>query len=51
MIVSIVAVHLPQGFSASNNGFEIPLYYMIMLFVLVANGSRYFSVDRLVFDY
>ncbi|NOR57237.1 MAG: DoxX family membrane protein, partial [Sulfurimonas sp.] len=28
MIVAIVTVHLPHGFSAGDNGFEIPLYYM-----------------------
>ena len=27
MIVAIVTVHLHNGFSAGDNGFEIPLYY------------------------
>jgi len=49
MIVAIVTVHLPHGFSAGNNGFEIPLYYMIMLFALVAHGPGRFSLDRLLF--
>jgi len=49
MIVAIITVHLPQGFSAGNNGFEIPLYYMIMLFVLVAHGPGCFSIDKLIF--
>jgi len=49
MIVAIVTVHLPQGFAAGNNGFEIPLYYMIMLFVLVTHGAGRFSIDKLVF--
>jgi putative oxidoreductase len=50
MIVAIVTVHLPQGFSAGNNGFEIPLYYMIMLFVLVTHGAGRFSVDQFIFE-
>ena len=45
MIVAIVTVHLPNGFEAGSNGFEIPLYYMIMLFTLVIFGSGKFSVD------
>jgi putative oxidoreductase len=45
MIVAIVTVHLPNGFEAGNNGFEIPLYYMIMLFTLVVFGSGKYSVD------
>ncbi len=49
MIVAIVTVHLPNGFSAGENGFEIPLYYMLFLFVFVTNGAGKFSLDRLIF--
>lgn len=49
MIVAIVTVHLPHGFSAGENGFEIPLYYMLFLFVFFANGAGKFSLDRIVF--
>jgi putative oxidoreductase len=49
MIVAIVTVHLPHGFSAGNNGFEIPLYYMVMLFALLAHGPGRFSLDRVIF--
>jgi len=49
MIVAIVTVHLPNGFSAGENGFEIPLYYMLFLFVFFANGAGKFSLDRLIF--
>jgi len=49
MIVAIVTVHLPNGFSAGDNGFEIPLYYMLFLFIFVANGAGKFSLDRLIF--
>ncbi|MBI5730842.1 MAG: DoxX family protein [Ignavibacteriales bacterium] len=46
MIVAIVTVHLPNGFEAGNNGFEIPLYYFIMLFALLINGPGKISVDN-----
>jgi len=46
MIVAIVTVHLGNGFSAGDNGFEIPLYYMLMLLVLVGHGGGKFSVDN-----
>jgi len=49
MIVAIVTVHLGNGFSAGDNGFEIPLYYMIFLFIFVSNGAGKFSLDRLLF--
>ncbi|MBS1740488.1 HvfX family Cu-binding RiPP maturation protein [Elizabethkingia miricola] len=48
MIVAIITVHWSNGFEAGNNGFEIPLYYMIMLFALIAFGSGKFSVDYLL---
>jgi putative oxidoreductase len=50
MIVAIVTVHLPNGFSAGDNGFEIPLYYMLFLFIFLTNGAGKFSFDRLLFD-
>jgi putative oxidoreductase len=49
MIVAIITVHLPNGFSAGDNGFEIPLYYMLFLFIFVTNGAGKFSLDRLIF--
>jgi len=49
MIVAILTVHLPHGFSAGDNGFEIPLYYMIFLFLFIANGAGKFSLDRFIF--
>lgn len=48
MIVAITTVHLPHGFSSGNNGFEIPLYYMLMLFVLLAHGGGKFSIDYFI---
>mgnify|MGYP002712051604 CR=1 FL=1 len=49
MIVAIVTVHLPNGFSAGDNGFEIPLYYMLFLFIFFTNGAGKFSLDRIIF--
>lgn len=49
MIVAITTVHLPNGFSAGDNGFEIPLYYMLFLFMFFTNGAGNFSLDRLIF--
>ncbi|NQU87455.1 MAG: DoxX family protein [Mariniphaga sp.] len=46
MIVAILTVHFANGFEAGNNGFEIPLYYIIMLFVLIAFGPGKFSFDN-----
>ena len=41
MVVAIVTVHL-------SNGFEIPLYYMLMLFALLINSAGKISVDHLI---
>lgn len=49
MVVAIVTVHLPHGFSAGENGFEIPLYYLLFLMLFFAHGAGKFSLDRLVF--
>ena len=49
MIVAIFTVHLAHGFSAGDNGFEIPLYYMIFLLLFFANGAGKFSLDHLIF--
>lgn len=49
MTVAITLVHLPNGFESGNNGFEIPLYYFIMLFVLVTHGAGKLSLDWLLF--
>lgn len=49
MVVAIVTVHLPHGFEAGNNGFEIPLYYMLFLFIFLSHGAGKFSLDHLIF--
>lgn len=49
MFVAVVTVHGFENFSAADNGFEVPLYYALMLFGLVANGAGKFSLDETVF--
>ncbi|NQY79842.1 MAG: DoxX family protein [Candidatus Caenarcaniphilales bacterium] len=49
MVVAITVVHGSHGFTASDNGFEIPLYYFLMLFILFTNGAGTFSLDKLIF--
>ncbi len=50
MVVAIMTVHLSHGFVAGNNGFEIPLYYMLFLFIFVSHGAGKFSVDHFLFE-
>ena len=45
MTVAIFSVHLHNGFSVGNNGFEIPLYYFLFLSILATQGSGKFSLD------
>ena len=49
MIVAITTVHLGHGFSAGDNGFEIPLYYMLFLMIFLSHGAGRFSLDHLIF--
>jgi len=48
MIVAIFTVHIGNGFAAGDNGFEIPLYYLLMLFVLLTYGAGKYSLDFLI---
>lgn len=48
MIVAIKTVHWENGFAASDNGYEIPLYYMIMLITLLFKGAGRLSVDYFI---
>jgi putative oxidoreductase len=47
MIVAIITVHGSHGFEAGNNGFEIPLYYILMLFALLTFGAGKYSIDAI----
>ena len=48
MLVAIFTVHYSNGFEAGENGFEIPLYYLIMLFTLLIYGGGKFSLDSII---
>jgi putative oxidoreductase len=48
MLVAIKKVHWQHGFAKADNGFEIPLYYLLMLFVLLTFGAGKISLDFLI---
>ena len=48
MLVAIFTVHIGHGFAAGDNGFEIPLYYLLMLFSLLITGPGRISVDAVI---
>lgn len=48
MLVAIFTVHLNNGFEAGENGFEIPLYYLMMLLVLFVKGAGKLSIDSII---
>jgi len=50
MVVAITTVHLVHGFSAGENGFEIPMYYMLFLAIFASHGAGKFSLDYLLFE-
>jgi len=51
MVVAITTVHLPNGFEAGNNGYEIPLYYLLMLVSLLISGPGRLSLDAVLEGY
>ena len=48
MLVAIKTVHWGNGFDAGDNGFEIPLYYILMLISLICTGAGKISLDYLI---
>lgn len=48
MLVAIKTVHWSNGFEAAENGYEIPLYYLIMLITLFIYGAGKLSVDNII---
>jgi putative oxidoreductase len=46
MAVAILKVHLPNGFFAGKNGFELPLALGVMALAIVLTGPGSLSVDR-----
>lgn len=51
MLVAIFTVHLSNGFAAGDNGYEIPLYYLLMLFTLFVMGPGRISLDYIIRGY
>lgn len=49
MAVAVLTVHGLEHFSCADNGFEIPLYYFIMLMTLMTGGAGKFSLDETIF--
>jgi len=50
MVVAIITVHWTHGFPAGDNGFEIPLYYMLFLLIFASHGAGKFSLDYFLFE-
>ncbi|MDP3557161.1 MAG: DoxX family protein [Bacteroidota bacterium] len=48
MLVAIKTVHWENGFASSDNGYEIPLYYMLMLITLLCFGPGKISADYFI---
>ncbi|MGE3954382.1 MAG: DoxX family protein [Parachlamydiales bacterium] len=48
VLVAIFTVHWHNGFSAGNNGFEIPLYYFVFFFWFFISGPGRISLDALI---
>lgn len=48
MLVVIFTIHYANGFNAGDNGYEIPLYYLLMLFTLFVIGPGRLSADHLI---
>lgn len=48
MLVAIKTAHWGNGFAASDNGYEIPLYYVLMLLTLTTFGGGKLSADYLI---
>ncbi|MCA0430616.1 MAG: DoxX family protein [Bacteroidetes bacterium] len=46
LAVAIYTVHFQNGYSVGNNGYEIPLYYILMLTILLSFGSGKLSLDN-----
>ncbi len=49
MLGAIFFVHLHNGFSAAQNGFEIPLYYLVFLMIFASYGPGKYSIDHFIF--
>jgi putative oxidoreductase len=48
MLVALLLVHLPRGYSASGGGFEYVLLIGAVCFAIAIRGGGPYSVDRLI---
>ncbi len=51
MLVAIKTVHWENGFASGDNGYEIPLYFILMLLVTLCFGAGKISVDHFIKKY
>ena len=51
MIVAIKTVHWENGFPAGDNGYEIPLYFILMLLTTLCFGAGKISIDHFIKKY
>ena len=47
-LVAWYAIHAGNGYNVCDNGFKLPLFYLVMLLPLVFNGPGKLSVDHLL---
>lgn len=47
-LVAIASVHAGQGYNVCDNGWKLPLLYLIMLLPLICNGPGRLSVDHVL---
>jgi putative oxidoreductase len=47
-VVAWVSVHAGSGYNVCDNGFKLPLIYLVMLLPLVLSGPGRLSLDRLI---
>jgi len=50
MLVAIFTVHIGNGFSCGDNGFEIPFYYLLFLLIFLTHGPGRASLDHYLFE-
>ena len=48
MLIALVAVHLPHGYSASTGGYEYVLLIGAVCFLIALRGGGPYSVDRMI---
>jgi putative oxidoreductase len=47
MMGAMFFVHAAHGFSVADNGVEIPLYYMLFLFLIASFGPGKYALDKI----